>query len=589
MTDYFPCPRKHTQGVPYTPAVSMPSSSARPGSTLFCKFMGTEVHRLGDGFVFSGPSLADSQRLADQFFKAYPHLKDMLIYGQKPSSPPPATLTQEQLARDAGQLVEAHVLLDKLCDDTDRSQHSLVHRLKQIVYGSEEMNKVLEKAGFNTAAGLLECVKAMAQRQKTTKETLDQVEARALGYQLEITRLKDRNKRLHDAQGSGTAEAAKLQKVRDTLSKLTSPNARGVVGMAEDAVTMNLNQQHEIVRLRAEAGKDPALERMVQEAHRLMHKAGVSPLSGTLLERVGNLVDECARLKICIDPRLRDKVQAAHLKLNTVEQVSTFGTIDKRVASLVDLFKARVASVPLYAIPSVKLVDECVRLLDKAAIPSGNLDERVAALVRRCEHHASHYQAAVKDVGDLSNQLAAAKSINVPPEYDKRYHEKLNELPEIERTGTLLERVTQTVERLKLYQPILDSCRAHLAQACRTLGVANIEGTTTEGMAMKVNEEVARMRAAHKVAPDAAHCVNVVEECVRKLNEANIICVPLPDRIQHLLDERAAVRRDLLNLAAVTATADSNRTLAARAVNRVTTMEKTIVAFANSPSVKELL
>lgn len=480
--------------------------------------------------------------------------KHMLIYGQKPSSPPPATLTQEQLARDAGQLVEAHVLLDRLCDDTDRSQHSLVHRIRQVVYGSEEMNKVLEKAGFNTAAGLLECVRALAQRQKTTKETLDQVEARALGYQLEITRLKDRNKRLHDAQGSGTAEAAKLQKVRDTLSKLTGPTARGVVGMAEDVVTMNLTQRGEIVRLRAEAGKDSSLERMVQQAHRRLHRAEVSPLSGTILERVEALIAERDQLKVFT--QLKDKVQAAHRKLNTVEQVCTFGTIDERVTSLVDLFKARVASV----------------------VPNG-----------------------------------------VPLE-DVQCHLKLNELLEIERTGTLLERVTQAVAVVKDYGQKLDTCRIHLTQACRTLGVPNPANMTVEGMAMAVNERVGIWEALHadvhrmfdkagipsgtldervrvaiergqqaKVAPDAAHCVNVVEECVRKLNEANVICVPLPDRIQHLLDERAAVRRDLLNLAAVTATADSNRTLAVRAVNRVTTMEKTIVAFANSPSVKELL
>lgn len=398
MTDNF---RVRRYGV--SPIEDALLNSARV-NMLLCTFMGTEVHRLGDGFVFSGPSLADSHRLADQFFKAYPHFKDMLIYGQKSPSPPPATLTQEQLARDAGQLVEAHALLDKLCDDTDRSQHSLVHRIKQIVYGSEEMSKVLEKAGFNTAAGLLECVRALAQRQKTTKETLDQVEARALGYQLEITRLKDRNKRLHDAQGSGTAEAAKLQKVRDTLSKLTGPTARGVVGMAEDVVTMNLTQRDEIVRLRGEAGSDPALDRMVQEAHRLMHKAGVSPLSGTIVERVGNLVDECARLKIGAYPR----VQAAHLKLNTVEQISTFGTIDERVTSLVDLFKARVASVVPNGVP-LEDVQCHLKLNELPEIErTGTLLERVTQAV-----------AVVRDYGQRLDEcrdslVSACKTLKIP-------------------------------------------------------------------------------------------------------------------------------------------------------------------------------
>ena len=442
--------------------------------------------------------------------------KHMLIYGQKPPSPPPATLTQEQLARDAGQLVEAHALLDMLCDDTDRSQHSLVHRIKQILLGSDEMNKVLEKAGFNTAAGLLVCVQGLAKRSVHLQERVADADRQNAGYQLEITRLKDRNKRLHDAQGSGTAEAAKLQKVRDTLSKLTGPTARGVVGMAEDVVTMNLTQRDEIVRLRGEAGSDPALDRMVQEAHRLMHKAGVSPLSGTIVERVGNLVDECARLKIGAYPR----VQAAHLKLNTVEQISTFGTIDERVASLVDLFKARVASVPLYAIPSVKLVDECVRLLDKAGIRSGNLDERVAALIRRCEH-----------------QLAAAKSV---PLDEVQSHLKLNELPEIERTGTLLERVTQAVDRLKDYGQKLDLCLDSLVSACKTLGIPFVN-YTTDWMAKQINEEVARMRAAHKVAPDAAHCVKIVEECTRKLTQADVPTGNLLDRIQLLINDRAAL------------------------------------------------
>lgn len=437
MTDYFPCPRKHFQY-----------------------------------------GVSPSQEALIDF-----GIPNMLIYGHNPTPPPPATLTQEQLARDAGQLVEAHVLLDKLCDDTDRSQHSLVHRIKQIVYGSEEMSKVLEKAGFNTAAGLLECVRALAQRQKTTKETLDQVEARALGYQLEITRLKDRNKRLHDAQGSGTAEAAKLQNVRKqvlawfpggsaeaqakfsghTLAQLISELVTTLgdgskiemlermhmhntmlyqfhgltynqakekhAGYSTQSLLDAILENHRVrlTKAESEAGRDPALDRMVQEAHRLMHKAGVSPLSGTIVERVGNLVDECARLKIGAYPR----VQAAHLKLNTVEQISTFGTIDERVASLVDLFKARVASVPLYAIPSVKLVDECVRLLDKAGIPNGTLDERVRVAIERGQ------------------------------------------------------------------------------QA--------------------------------KLAPDAAHCVKIVEECTRKLTQADVPTGNLLDRIQMLINDRAAL------------------------------------------------
>jgi hypothetical protein len=381
--------------------------------------------------------------------------KHMLIYGQKPSSPPPATLTQEQLARDAGQLVEAHALLDKLCDDTDRSQHSLVHRLKQIVYGSEEMNKVLEKAGFNTAAGLLECVRALAQRQKTTKETLDQVEARALGYQLEITRLKERNKRLHEAQGSGS----ELAQVRDVLSTITSKDAQTALGMAKTVVTMNLNQRTVIQQLREGAAADP-----IRAALRK-----VAPCNLTTLGMAESAAEEIVRLRA---DDLSEMVQACHNAISVAGHSPEGRTLLERVHRLIYDHRN-------YTDRQTSLLREVGILLDRAGIPNGTLCERVRVAIERGQ------------------------------------------------------------------------------QA--------------------------------KVAPDAAHCVNVVEECVRKLNEANVICVPLPDRIQHLLDERAAVRRDLLNLAAVTATADSNRTLAVRAVNRVTTMEKTIVAFANSPSVKELL
>lgn len=321
MTDYFPCPRKHFQY-----------------------------------------GISPSQEALNDF-----GILNMLIYGQKSPSPPPATLTQEQLARDAGQLVEAHALLDKLCDDTDRSQHSLMHRLKQIVYGSEEMNKVLEKAGFNSAAGLLECVKALAQRQKTTKETLDQVEARALGYQLEITRLKDRNKRLHDAQGSGNGLAAELKSVRDTLSKLTSPNARGVVGMAEDVVTMNLTQQGEIVRLRGEAGRDPALDTFSV---------------------------------------LKDKVQTAHRKLNTVEQVCTFGTIDERVTSLVDLFKARGASVAVPPEYDKRYHEKLNELLEIER--TGTLLERITQAVERLKDYGQRLDLC------RDSLVSACKTLGIP-------------------------------------------------------------------------------------------------------------------------------------------------------------------------------
>lgn len=97
--------------------------------------------------------------------------KYMLIYGHTPTPPPPATLTQEQLARDAGQLVQAHAALDKLVSDTDRNANSLLDRIQQVVKCTEEVNKVLDSAGLAKSAGGMNgrsCAKSGFRRLRST-------------------------------------------------------------------------------------------------------------------------------------------------------------------------------------------------------------------------------------------------------------------------------------------------------------------------------------------------------------------------------------------------------------------------------------
>lgn len=228
----------------------------------------------------------------------------MLIYGHTPTPPPPAALTQEQLARDAGQLVQAHAALDKLVSDTDRSANSLLDRIQQVVNCTEEVNKVLDDAGLRVEAGIVESVKTLKRRCDHHAKACEErgIEVGRLAAQ--IHDLKDRNKRLHAAQGSGNSAAAELERVRETLSKIVV-GTRTVPDMAQVAVTMNLNQRGEIWQLRG-ANTDPLNQRsnlveennrlrsQLQEAGDVLNKELAITKGGSLPVRIQRLID-CVR------------------------------------------------------------------------------------------------------------------------------------------------------------------------------------------------------------------------------------------------------------------------------------------------------
>lgn len=354
--------------------------------------------------------------------------KYMIIYGHTPTPPPPATLTQEQLARDAGHLVQAHAALDKLVGDTDRNANSLLDRIQQVVNCTEEVNKVLDSAAINRKAGIVECVKTLKRRcDHHAKVSSDRAEEVGK-LQLNIHDLKARNRRLHDAQGSGNSAVAELinvrkrllssfpgktveeaaialggittegvveqlvealkgqpnaelERVREILSKLTHRSDRGVAGMAQDAVTMNLNQRGMIEQLRAEAGKDPALDKLVQQAHDELDDAKVSPRTGNIVERVRSLVEERDRLKNDVGYRpLYDMVQQAHRKLNdagftTRDDLNIEQRVERMIADNRELHRCLENQA--------KLILGSGALLDRAGIPNGALPERVRVAIER--------------------------------------------------------------------------------------------------------------------------------------------------------------------------------------------------------------
>lgn len=206
--------------------------------------------------------------------------------GHTPTPPPPATLTQEQLARDAGQLVQAHAALDKLVSDTDRNANSLLDRIQQVV---------------NCTEGVVEQLVEALKRQQP----------------------KGISEQMIDA----------FHRAAVALSCAGIPGDTLEVDKRVDALI------DENKRLRDEAGKDPALDKLVQQAHRMMHDAGVEPRYGTIVERVEALIED------------RDRLQ---------RPVGGDLTLQKHVT-------------------------DAYRMLDKAGIPGGTIDERVRVAIERMQ------------------------------------------------------------------------------------------------------------------------------------------------------------------------------------------------------------
>jgi prefoldin subunit 5 len=282
-------------------------------------------------------------------------LHTMLIYGHTPTPPAPATLTQEQLARDAGQLVQAHAVLDKLVDDTDRSQHSLLSRIQQIADESEKLNKILESAALNPRAGLVSCVEALKKRcEHHAKAYAERGEGLEKLYS-QIRDLKERNKRLHEAQGSGS----ELAQVRDVLSTITSKDAQTALGMAKTVVTMNLNQRTVIQQLREEAAADP-----IRAALRK-----VAPCNLTTLGMAESAAEEIVRLRA---DDLSEMVQACHNAISGAGHSPEGRTLLERVCALLDRESCHRETLREVGI-----------ILDRAGIPNGSLFERVRVAIER--------------------------------------------------------------------------------------------------------------------------------------------------------------------------------------------------------------